>query len=492
MDTALGQQEAFFLASTVRASGALSPVICAVVVLGFATLASSPSHAVNPVTQIHTADFPEGMFALGAGVRFGDSPYVGVDEVGSIIHDYGNDLLPIFYYEGERWFVNGSTGGVHLFQNQSFRFDAILNYRFDRLEPDSDDFFYTVEEREQTFEGGFSTAVTGDWGELSIDWLTDTLDQHNGQEVDLTYRYQWQQGKWALSPFLSLVYQDSKLTDYYYGVSTEESRPDLPTYEPGSAQILRAGINSTWSMSKRMRLFANVSVDGLDSSISDSPLVDEDWIPAAMVGFTYALGGRHDDEAAASTASERGGEWSWRINYGYTLEADMLQALQGDLASEKDLDTNLVGLTLGKLVFDGGRADYWGKVSLNKRLENGYQDDVYEINAYIMAMGTGYSPWTNKELFRFGFGYGLSYAEEVPYVEWFKANNRSEQTSRFLTYLEAQVDVPLRNLFGEGPWYNCYSGLTLVHRSGIFGRVDMIGNVEGGSNVLTAHLECKR
>ena len=88
------------------------------------------------------------------------------------------------------------------------------------------------------------------------------------------------------------------------------------------------------------------------------------------------------------------------------------------------------------------------------------QDDFFEINAYVMAMGTGYSPWTNRELFRYGFGYGFSYAHDIPAVEQIKQANKSNgRTSHFLNYLEAQVDWPLRNLFGRrGWWRDCYAG----------------------------------
>jgi len=451
-----------------------------------------PSYAANPVTEIHVGDIPKGTVALGAGWRFGDSPYVGIDHVGSIWHDGDYDLMPFYFYEGERLFAHGSTAGVHLIEKDTFSFDAILSYRFDRLEADVDEFFYTVEDREQTLEGGLAASVRGDWGELSLEGLLDTQDTHNGYAVDLTYRYEWQTGKWTVSPFASVVYRDSDLTDYYYGVSAAESRSDLPEYTAGSSEAIRAGVNTSYAWSKRMRVFANVSVDYLDSEVSDSPLVDEDFLPTAMVGFAYAFGSTLDEEKGFRRDPQRGNEWSWRINYGYTAEESFASVHQGHFDKNDDVDTNLLGFTLGRLLLDGSRADFWGKVSLNRRLEHDEQDDFFEINAYVMAMGTGYSPWSNKELFRYGFGYGFSYADSIPIVEQVKQEKRGEQTSHFLNYLEAQVDFPLRNLFGDGPVENCYAGLTIVHRSGIFGQVDILGNVAGGSDVLTGHLECKR
>ena len=67
--------------------------------------------AGNPVTEIHAGDIPKGTVALGAGWRFGDSPYVGIDDVGSIWHDNGYDLMPFYYYEGKWLFSHGSKAG---------------------------------------------------------------------------------------------------------------------------------------------------------------------------------------------------------------------------------------------------------------------------------------------------------------------------------------------------------------------------------------------
>jgi outer membrane scaffolding protein for murein synthesis (MipA/OmpV family) len=477
------------LATIKNPAGAVYRIGGMALVLGFASI---QAHATNPVTEIHAGDIPKGTVALGAGWRFGDSPYVGIDHVGSIWHGGDYDLLPFYYYEGKWLFAHGSSAGIHLVENDNFRLDAVLSYRFDRLEADVDEFFYTVEDREQTVESGLAGSVFGDWGELTLSALGDTMDRHNGYAIDLTYRYKWHSGKWSFSPFASIIYHDSDLTNYYYGVSAEESREDLPEYTADEAIFLRAGINASYSWSKRMRTFVNVSVDQLDDTVRDSPLVDEDFIPQAMVGFAYAFGSTLDEEKGFRRNPERGKEWSWRINYGYTAEESFATVHQGHFEKNKDVDTNLLGFTLGRLLLDGDRADFWGKISLNRRLEHEYQDDFFEINAYVMAMGTGYSPWTNRELFRYGFGFGFSYADKVPAVEQVKQEKRGENTSHFLNYLEAQMDFPLRNLFGDGPLENCYAGLTLVHRSGIFGQVDIIGNVAGGSDVLTAHLECTR
>ena len=73
-----------------------------------------------------------------------------------------------------------------------------------------------------------------------------------------------------------------------------------------------------------------------------------------------------------------------------------------------------------------------------------------------------------------------------------KQESRGGTTSRFLNYLEMQVDFPLRRISKANWLQNCYAGVTVVHRSGIFGTVDMFSNVSGGADWITAGLECVR
>jgi outer membrane scaffolding protein for murein synthesis (MipA/OmpV family) len=469
------------LATSVLATSVLATVLASLAV---------PSHAGDPVTEVELLDVPAGTLAIGGGWRFGQSPYRNIDNIGSIYSNDDYDLLPFFYYQGERLFARGSSAGIHLLNNDLLQLDLLVAYRFDRLEADADDFFRTVRDREQTLEGGLGITLKRDWGELQARFLSDTLDRHNGQAAELTYRYRWQTGRWLVSPFASYVYQDRDLNDYYYGVGESESRPDLPAYQAQADDAWRVGLNTSYRWRDNLYLYANAGLTRLSDTARDSPLTERDTTASTMVGLLYSFGSVHDDGDKQTDPSGTG-QWSWRVNYGYTTKETFFKVHTGDLRRHPTVDTQLLGFTLGKLLIDRPRADYWGKVSINRRLENDIQADIWEFNAYAMAMGTGYSPWTSRELFRYGFGFGFSYAEQVPFIEKSRQEVRGRKSNRFLNYLEAQVDTPLRNIFGPRAWNNCYLGVTIIHRSGMFGSSDILGNVDGGSNVMTGHLECK-
>ncbi|MDN6318976.1 MAG: MipA/OmpV family protein [Marinobacter sp.] len=444
-----------------------------------------------PETRMSVTDIPAGTVGLGAAIRGGTSPYTGVSNIASQSAGNEVDLLPLYLYEGEWLFAHGTSAGIHVFDNDWLKVDVLARYRFNRLESDANDYFEGLGDRNQTVDSGVSFTLSGDWGELSTTWVNDILGNHNGYEWDFTYKYAWESGRWFVSPFISYIYQDRDFTDYYYGVNAGEALPNRPFYQPGSASFWRGGVNASYQVTSRLMVFSNIASQHVDSGIFNSPLVDQSQQSAASLGFAYFFGNAIDD-STKNRGSGRSGEWSWRLNTGYQAEGPFTRTLTGTLRRSKDVHAYMVGLTLGKLISDGKYIDYWGKVSANRRLENGNQSDFGEYNAYVMAMTTAHSPWTQEEWLRAGIGFGFSYATNIPYVEQVKQAKREENTSHFLNYLEGQFDVPLRLMFDNKAVQNCYVGISLIHRSGIFAKSDILSNVSGGSDMVTGHIECKR
>lgn len=472
------------------------------IVLIAASLWHLPSQAENQVTQIPFSDTKAGTVGLGAGLRFGRSPYKYVESVSSLENENNADLVPLYLYEGKYLFFHGTRAGVHLLNNglnddlnTDIKLDLVAQYRFDRLETGASDFYNGVNERDQTLEGGLSLAYhpqsEKEWGKISFSALNDIQSRHNGHVLDLTYQYNIALGNFQFHPYVSLIYQSQDFVDYYFGVDADEARADLPEYQPGAATFGRVGINTTYTLFDDWFLFANLSFENVDEEIENSPLVDKDYLTTTYLGFSYQFGNVFEPRSSGFDLTNIK-DWSWRVHAGYQAEATFHKVHRGDVSRSDDINTHLAGVTLGKLLSDGRIIDYWGKFSLNRRFEDGYQDNFWQYDIYAMAMGTGYSPWSEKELFRYGFGFGFSYAQKIPAIEQIKQQKKEGNNAHFLNYLEAQVDFPLRNMVNSQSLRNCYVGLTIIHRSGIFATADILGNVSGGSDILAGHLECKQ
>jgi outer membrane scaffolding protein for murein synthesis (MipA/OmpV family) len=448
----------------------------------------SPLAQAQEVAEIPFFNAPDGSAALGGGLRFGQSPYYAVDN-----EDQRTlDLIPLYLYEGKYLFFRGTGGGVHFVDNDKWEVNLYTRYRFQKLDPNSNAYYEGLTKREQSLDAGFQVLTRRPWGNLKLNVLTDVLNRHLGQEVEFSYRYIFEAGPWTISPFVSLSWQDNNLTNYYFGVSEAEARPDRPEFIAGESQWLAFGLNTSWQATDRITLFGNYGFGGTDSAVKNSPLVDEAGFSQAFIGGTFTFGNVAKPDYIMDP--ERKGEWSWRVNYGYQADGNIVGEVdQGDFSKSSVADTNIAGLTLGRLLSEGKRVDFVGKVAMFRHLEKDEgNENFWSWAAFIMARGKGYSQWTKEELFRWGFGFGMSYAQNVPIAEQRKQTGSGAKgnTSKFLNYLEMTLDFPLKRISKANWLQRCYAGLSIVHRSGIFGTSDILGDVSGGADWLTAHLEC--
>ena len=154
--------------------------------------------SAQEVAEIPFWHTPEGTAALGGGLRFGQSPYLASDSE----DERKLDLVPLYLYNGKYLFARGTSGGVHLFKNDALEFNLYTRYRFQRLDPESHTFYAGLEKREQSLDAGFELTLRRKWGEVSLDWVTDTLDRHNGDEARFSYRYRIDSGPFQFSPYM--------------------------------------------------------------------------------------------------------------------------------------------------------------------------------------------------------------------------------------------------------------------------------------------------
>ena len=461
-------------------TGARGAVLC--------LLLASLSSLAQEVGEIPFWHQPAGTAGLGGGLRFGQDPYFAADND----DERKLDLVPLYLYEGKYFFARGAAGGLHAINNDGIELNVLARYRFQKLDPGRNEFYDGLEERRQTVDAGIQFRLSKSWGALTAEWLADVLDRHNGQQLQVAYRYNVIAGRWSISPFISWTYQDENLTDYYFGVSQAEATAERPEFSAGSSQWVSFGLNTAFHLSQRIVLFANVGFSGTDADVRQSPLIEESGVSQFFVGGTYAFGNARTPADISNPL--RAGEWAWRVNYGYQAEGNIVSEIDhGDFSKSTLADTRIGGLTVSKLLHDGPRVDFLGRFALMRHFEDDEGNGNFNsYNAYIMAMGKGYSAWTGEEWFRWGFGFGMSYAETIPIAEQRKQARKGENTSHFLNYLEMMLDFPLRRV-AKAEWLqDCYAGLSIVHRSGIFGTSDFLGDVAGGSDWITAHLECVR
>lgn len=176
---------------------------------------------------------PEG-FLYGAGLFVRQEIYQGYDQ--------SELLLPFIGYRGERLRIFGPFVDYSLGRQGSVDFSVKLQPRFAGYDETDSDVFDEVDERKSSLDFGFGTTLQKQNWKLGLSAVADILGRSNGSEIELSVSKVMRYGPVFIEPLVSLNHLDSKLVDYYYGVTASEATSSRPQYEADSAVNASVGV----------------------------------------------------------------------------------------------------------------------------------------------------------------------------------------------------------------------------------------------------------
>ncbi|KLD79521.1 hypothetical protein Y886_03980 [Xanthomonas hyacinthi DSM 19077] len=223
-------------------------------------------------------DASQGKWNLGLGVSARTGTYLGQkDKVMP---------FPVLSYEGERLFLRGGYGGLHLLNNDSFSVSAIVSGKFDGLDvkdmKESTLAKYglsrsQLEDRKMGADVGIEAAWKGRYGVLAAQALTDATGASKAAEAKLNYQYFWQVGnRWTIVPNVGLTWMSEKRANYYYGTLDKEVARGVASYKPGSLVIPHLSLGATYAINADWKLTGVVSHQILPDKATASPLIQKD------------------------------------------------------------------------------------------------------------------------------------------------------------------------------------------------------------------------
>ena len=217
-------------------------------------------------------------WSIGAGTSVTASPYAG--------EETRIRLIPLIGYEGQRFFLRGASGGVHLYNSDQFTFDAILSARLDGF--DASDLGRAelrangvnrdlLSDRDDGIDAGVRATYRTAYGDIALEALHDISDASDGYEVSLDYRYTWHISRATLTANAGASWMSSRLAGYYFGTLDEEVSRGVTEYSPGSAVTPHIGMTLMQPIgSTKWALLGAVEYRHLQSELRDSPLLESD------------------------------------------------------------------------------------------------------------------------------------------------------------------------------------------------------------------------
>ncbi len=223
-------------------------------------------------------------FNTGIGASLRTSEYKGIDSLGS--------PLPLLGYEGNLLYLRGLSGGVHVFKNRYHEFNVQLSYlpqHFYASWSDNDR-MKRLDDRYSSLMAGLNYTLRSRYGLASATLSTDVLGVNNGVTADVSYSYPLRFENIIVMPSVGMQWTDSNYNDYYYSVSSSESRKSgLKEYSPESAFSPYAGLTVRMALTDSWSVLVNGKALFLGSEVTDSPMVERSTTYSFNAGLLYAF-----------------------------------------------------------------------------------------------------------------------------------------------------------------------------------------------------------
>lgn len=222
-----------------------------------------------------------GRIGAGAVVITRGSPYAQST-------DNPLNILPAIVYIGNRVQIQGPFGQIGLIGSGRTRLAGTLAYRQATFEAGDSPVLTGMRNRRATAMAGMRLQINSFAGiNISAGYQIDALDRIGGGEgrFAISRSIPWE--RFRFTPAIGLNYMLPRLARHDYGVTPGEATETRPTYRPGSAINPEVGFSIFAEITPNITGAAMSSVEWFDSSIRNSPIVDDHYVIKGMAFVVY-------------------------------------------------------------------------------------------------------------------------------------------------------------------------------------------------------------
>lgn len=232
-------------------------------------------------TTIHA-----GTWQLGIVAENSRSPFIDDEEETTVLPEISFIGDRFRYLGGEIEYSLRPGNGSDIYLMGQFR---QRQYYSSRLDFDDDLGIEGMDDRDPALEMGLGLREQVAWGQYELEGLFDVSSAYEGYELTARYSYPKQTGRWLIEPAIGLQLQSSDLVDYYHGVRESEAQDGRPAYEADQAINVFASLAVGYLINAELLAVAEVELLALDTSITDSPIVEEEQVRKVCLGLIYTF-----------------------------------------------------------------------------------------------------------------------------------------------------------------------------------------------------------
>ena len=415
--------------------------------------------SANVVAQ--EKNFQEKSWGIGALMRTATIPFdTEADKVTSFV--------PMMFYQGDTFFIRGIEGGAHIYEQDSWQFNAIARMRFFDIPAE------------------FQNQVQGDTIDLGIQWRK-TSDKNTFLDVELfsdlegnpyanvSQSWYFQHNSWEFMPKVSARYKSASFNSRYYSLE------EINQQRIDAGIQLNAKLETRYHVTSNFYLLGSFGATVLDDNAYQADATDKRWESEIYLGFAFF---NDITKPAKSSLTNHG---YLRIAHGWATPSNIGDILAGDTVKDEynnQLTSLYYGLPLTDELFSlpldiyltTGFVWHW-----NSEVQDSEQEYVLAIKAFYTI------DWPVR--WRLGLAEGLSYVSDVTYIERDEMERKGYRPSELMNALDFSIDINLGDIFRVNALNETWLGYSIHHRSAIFESASQFGRIKGGSNYNTIYLQ---
>jgi len=379
-----------------------------------------------------------------------------------------NSLVPLLFYQGKRFYLDGLEGGLHLYSNNSWQASLFGRLRFFDI-PEQ----YLNEYQGNTVDAGARLRYMID-NDTHLDFEV-LSDQFANSHANIRIAHRFEQNDFEFTPYFNLRFTSSGFNDRYYSLVW------LGNESIDGGVDYQAGARVKYHLVSNLYLLGALGFRWLDNSVRDADAVKRSWEAEAFAGFGLF------NEDHKQRQQDIGLKPYLRLSHGWATSSSLGDVLIGDINSRDNhnqmtslfygypLTDTLFGLPIDIYITPGFAFHY------SSQDQNGAQEYVVAIKAY-------YTIKLPIRL-RFGAAEGFSYISEVTSLERRNTASEGYEPSKLLNYLDLSLDINVGDIFRFDQLEDLWIGAALHHRSAIFESAQQFSGIAGGSNYPSLYLQ---
>lgn len=299
-------------------------IITALLFFGYSTVNAEESTAYCTDSSPQCIPIGKWDFELAIGLGGRSNPIIGGDTIPLL-------LIPQISYYGERFFIDNLDIGYTLAESHRHAFSLLVTPAFDSVFFDqrdpgnilessvisgksgagtagtsdsspsiitkgrdsinppkiSESEFTTLDDRDFSMLAGIEYSAYFGRHELQLQYLSDATGTHDGEQIKAALTSTYTGHKTQVDITVGLTWKSDEYLTYYYGLSANEAPQRIGAYEldSGTNKMIRFGwqraINEKW------RWQLTLQYEHLDSEISNSPIVEKEYVYTGFIGTVY-------------------------------------------------------------------------------------------------------------------------------------------------------------------------------------------------------------